>query len=283
MKNNKLVAFAMAGAMMAGTLASAMPVMAEGSTTQINLDVAAPTYELVVPAKLDVASSGYNAFTEGITVRNLKNASDDDMTVKVTAESANDWKLKNGDNTISYKLVSSDAQDTQIDALTFSELANMKETTGQTIGCGINVESYKSKTAGSYSDTITWKASVGTASIKDMFTKGAEVELEVVDDSTTYHYVIVNNSSDDVDGMGEIKSITVNGTSETDTLTTHAHFMTSNSEFELSRYNSSYSRMLIVYAEQNTYYISTIDSTDNFSLTSFKVNGREYIDTLTKQ
>ncbi len=52
MKTKKLVALAMAGAMMAGTFATAMPVMAEGNnTTTVSLTVAPKnTYTMAVPA-----------------------------------------------------------------------------------------------------------------------------------------------------------------------------------------------------------------------------------------
>ena len=74
MNKNKILAIAMAGAMMTGTLATAVPVFAaENSTTTVSLDVEPPknTYTMTVPANTTLNSDGTaKELTNGIH-RNL--------------------------------------------------------------------------------------------------------------------------------------------------------------------------------------------------------------------
>lgn len=161
MNRNRFLALAMAGAM---TLAAATPAFAEESadgTTKVRLAVKETTYDLVVPATLDVTSSGYNAFAEGVTVKNLTNGTGV-ISIDVTAASTNGWKLKDDTSSdeISYKLAADDAQDTEKTTYSFTDTAAMAATTGETVACGVNVSDYSSAAAGDYSDIITWTAKV---------------------------------------------------------------------------------------------------------------------------
>lgn len=161
MNRNRFLALAMAGAM---TLAAATPAFAEESadgTTKVRLAVKETTYDLVVPATLDVTSSGYNAFAEGVTVKNLTNGTGV-ISIDVTAASTNGWKLKDDTSSdeISYKLAANDAQDTEKTTYSFTDTTAMATTTGETVACGVNVSDYSSAAAGDYSDIITWTAKV---------------------------------------------------------------------------------------------------------------------------
>ena len=136
--------------------------LAEGNTgtTTVNLSVPEATYELVIPSKLNVTSSGYNAFENGVTVKNLTNAGGIAY-INVSATSAHDWNLTDSNqNKISYKLVSSDAQDTAKTTYSFTDKASMATDTGSTVQCGVNVSDYSNAAAGEYSDTVTWTANV---------------------------------------------------------------------------------------------------------------------------
>ncbi len=167
MNRNKFLALAMAGAMM---LAAAVPAYATGNsgTTTVNLAVAETTYDLVVPATLDVKNSGYNAFSDGVTVKNLKNG-ESVTSIDVTAASANGWNLKDSsNNAVSYTLAANDAQDTEKTTYSFTDKAAMAATTGETVACGVNVSDYSSAAAGSYSDTITWTAEVKKTTTTDV-------------------------------------------------------------------------------------------------------------------
>ena len=111
MKTKRLLALAMAGAMMTGAFATAMPVLAdENNTTMVSFTVAPKnTYTMKVPANTSLNPDGSaTALTDGITV-----SSNNDIAlnyaVVVTASSANNWKLKNNDGKeteISYGLYS---------------------------------------------------------------------------------------------------------------------------------------------------------------------------------
>ena len=173
MNKNRFLALAMAGAM---TLAAATSVFAAQSsadgeatgTTEVNLTVAETTYELVVPATLSVGGSGYNAFTEGVTVKGLANG-EGVTSIDVTATSTNDWNLKGSDeNKISYKLVAEGAPDTERTTYSFTDTTAMKEANGSTVACGVNVSDYSSVAAGNYSDTITWTAEVKKTTTTDV-------------------------------------------------------------------------------------------------------------------
>ena len=136
--------------------------MAEGNTgtTTVNLSVPEATYELVIPSKLDVTNSGYNAFENGVTVKNLTNAGGI-SSIDVSATSANSWNLTNSNkNKISYQLVSSDAQYKSKTLYSFTDKTSMATVDGQTFACGVNVSDYSAAAAGEYSDTITWTANI---------------------------------------------------------------------------------------------------------------------------
>lgn len=160
MNRNKFLALAMAGAM---TLAAAVPAYATGSgdTTTVTLAVEETTYDLVVPATLNVKDSGYNAFENGVTIKNLQNGTGV-TSIDVTATSTNDWKLKDdtSGDTVSYTLAANDAQGTARTTYSFTDAKAMAGTDGETVACGVNVSDYSSAAAGNYSDTITWTAEV---------------------------------------------------------------------------------------------------------------------------
>lgn len=283
MNKNKILAIAMASAMMTGTLATSAPALAaDSATTTINLAVTdtTATYDLVVPATLNVTNSGYNAFTDGVTVKNLSDATGI-SSVDVTAESTNDWKLLDSDNhEISYMLVANDAQDTEKNTYSFTDTTNMTTETGSKIDCGVNVSDYSDAAAGNYSDTITWTAEVkkaaSTASLADMFKEGAIVEGELI----YYEAAKLKFECSMTNGAFEIKSLYLNGNDCTNKYIMLA--MNGKPTFKFSGVLDGLDE-LIVDTSDNKYNIVGNNGGDpNSTLTSFKVNGTEYADKLTK-
>lgn len=109
-----------------------------------------PTYIITIPAKLDAKGSGYNA-TDGISASGEILAS---QKVVVTASSANNWKLKNGNNTISYYLTTAE-DGPKTTQWTFYE-DELAETITKPLGAV--VEECSRKPSGEYADTVTFSA-----------------------------------------------------------------------------------------------------------------------------
>ena len=144
MKLKKLASFALAGALTLGLLpAFSSPALAADGDT---------TYTLTIPSTLTVANSGWNA-TDGISATGTL-ASGKKLTV--TASSANDWALMNGNESVGYTLATAEggAQTTSWEFTTLDGTAQPM---------GIIVEDYSSKPAGTYTDTVTFTASVEDA------------------------------------------------------------------------------------------------------------------------
>ena len=150
MKFKKLASLALAGALTLGLLpALSSPALAADGDT---------TYTLTIPSTLSVANSGWNA-TDGISATGTL-ASGKKLTV--TASSANSWALKSGENTIGYNLATATgtySSTAQPASWEFTELSD----TAATKPMGIIVEDYSSKPAGTYTDTVTFTASIGVA------------------------------------------------------------------------------------------------------------------------
>ena len=146
----RILSFALAGTMALGLMPgmNMTALAAEGDTT----------YTLTIPSTLTVADKGWNA-TDGVSATGSL-ASGKKLTV--TASSANSWALKSGDNSVGYNLAT--ATGTYSSSATpasweFTELSN----TATTQPMGIIVEDYNSKPAGTYTDTVTFTASVEDA------------------------------------------------------------------------------------------------------------------------
>lgn len=142
------------------TLVMIMGLMPAFSMTAL-ADVTTSSYILTIPATLTVGNAGWNA-TDGIRAEmpqgdsfNLKKR------VNVTATSANEWKLKSGENTIGYNLASStgDYNSTATPETWTFWAADLNA--GKTSSMGIIVDDYSTSPAGTYQDTVTFTASVG--------------------------------------------------------------------------------------------------------------------------
>ncbi len=120
MKTNRVLALAMAGAMMTGAFATAMPVLAEEitGTTTVSFTVEQKnTYTMTVPANTQLDAQGnITALTDGVKISS-DNKMESDYAVNVTASSANGWKLKADgvSSEIGYTLYSDEAGTIEMD------------------------------------------------------------------------------------------------------------------------------------------------------------------------
>ncbi len=162
MKQKKVATIALVAAMAIGTIGFSVPVKATEPTTTTT------DYVLTIPATLTVAQSGWNA-TDGITAQ-VKSGDTFDSSKKltVTAASANSWALQSGENAIGYNLATATGtySSTAEPASWAFSAAELNETSGTNKAMGIIVEDYSSKPAGTYQDTVTFTASVVSATKK---------------------------------------------------------------------------------------------------------------------
>ena len=125
-------------------------------------------YTITIPATLTVEQKGWNA-TDGITAQ-VKSGDTFDASKKltVTAASTNSWALKSGENSIGYNLATTTGtySSTAEPASWAFSAAELNETSGKNKAMGIIVEDYSSKPAGTYQDTVTFTASVVSATKK---------------------------------------------------------------------------------------------------------------------
>jgi hypothetical protein len=160
MKMKKLSTIALAAVMAIGTFGFSVPAKAAELPETTD-------YVLTIPAKLDVASAGWNE-TDGITAQ-VKSGDTFDSSKKltVTAASANEWNLKSGENAIAYKMASATEQEksyADATATTSLEISAEDLNTGNyEAPFGIVVEDYTDKPAGEYKDTVTFTAKVEDA------------------------------------------------------------------------------------------------------------------------
>ena len=145
MKLKKLASLALAGALTLGLLpALSSPALAADGDS---------TYTLTIPSTLNVANSGWNA-TDGISATGTL-ATGKKLTV--TASSANSWALKqqDGSETVGYTM----KETSDGEAKTAWEFTTLPGSAT----LGIDVADYSTKPAGTYTDTVTFTASVEDA------------------------------------------------------------------------------------------------------------------------
>ena len=136
-------------------LALSLSICASFIPSALTANAEESDYTITIPATLDVANSGWNAIGDISATGTL--ASGKKLTV--TAESANNWALVSGQNSVSYTLCNSTMSLEKGDAATswdFTELNN--EPNRKFIG--IDVADYSEKPAGTYQDTVTFTAIV---------------------------------------------------------------------------------------------------------------------------
>ena len=143
----RILSIALAGTMALGLVPgmTMTALAAEGDTS----------YTLTIPSVLNVSGSGWNA-TDGISATGTLA---DGKKLTVTASSDNSFKLKSGNNEVGYTLATAS---TDTEATTFWTFDSLSDTATNK-AMGIIVEDYSSKPAGTYTDTVTFTASVEDA------------------------------------------------------------------------------------------------------------------------
>ncbi|WP_294473705.1 DUF6273 domain-containing protein [uncultured Ruminococcus sp.] len=111
--------------------------------------VTSSDYTITIPATFDIKNSGWNEIGEIKAGGTLE----EDKKLVVTATSANDWALRSGENEVRYEMMNYEDDSAPATSWEFTDLP-----ASQSIG--INVEDYSGKPAGSYTDTVTFTASV---------------------------------------------------------------------------------------------------------------------------
>ena len=158
-------------------------------------------YTITIPATLSVANAGWNA-TDGIKAK-VKSGDTFDTSKKltVTAESANNWALKSGENSVGYNLATASATyDASATPASWEFSAGeLNAENGTNKAMGIIVEDYSNKAAGTYQDVVTFTASVeGAAYIPVTITSLSDVEVLHVGDT------INSDSNYTISGAGSI-------------------------------------------------------------------------------
>ncbi len=232
MKTKRLVALAMAGAMMAGTFATAMPVMAEGNnTTTVSFTVAPKnTYTMTVPAATALNSDGtITALEGGVTI-----SSDNDMAadyaVNVTVSSENEWKLQSSERnaTIGYTLYSDEAGTIEMDGrgttasyklevekdgITSTTAAKglwftadeANQTATKSVYAKVNTSDVENAASGIYQDTITFTAKAGKV-VKATVADSNFIDNKyyyTVFEGTWWMYIFPKSSTENYDGKLE--------------------------------------------------------------------------------
>ena len=155
----KTSAFVFAMAVMAAPMTfSSFVANADGETVTSD-------YTLTIPATLNVENVGWNSIGNISATGTLESG----KKLTVTAASTNSWALKSGENSVSYTL--NNGSDTKGDAATSWDFTSLPAS--QAIG--IDVSDYSEKPAGTYTDTVTFTASVESAAKKLTLTGSYDV------------------------------------------------------------------------------------------------------------
>ncbi len=187
MNKNKILAIAMASAMMTGTLATAVPVFAADNTTTVSVTVAPKnTYTMTVPANTTLNSDGTaKELTNGIKITD--GTLEEGKKLIVTATSTTGWEMTATglDTTIGYGLYYDEAAETEATSWEFTqEEANNAGGSTKNVYVKANTADIENAAAGTYSDVITF-----TAEVKD-----AKVAVESVNLNKTATSLTVGNN-----------------------------------------------------------------------------------------
>ncbi|MBE6872805.1 MAG: hypothetical protein E7493_02695 [Ruminococcus albus] len=111
-------------------------------------------YTLTIPATFNIKNSGWNEIGDISASGTLE----DGKKLVVSAESENGWALKSGENSVGYTMKNAETDTDAADTWEFTNLPASQK-------IGVDVEEYRGKPAGSYTDTVTFTASVEDAAV----------------------------------------------------------------------------------------------------------------------
>ena len=199
MKQQKLLAFMMAGAMLAGSFATGASVLAENTTT-VSLTVEPKnTYTLTVPSATTVAADGtVTALANGLKVSDGTLA--DGKKVSVTASSGHEWNLVDATGAVStkigYGLYAEEAAATNVTSWEFSkDEANADGGTTKQIYLKPVADDISKAKAATYTDTITFQAVVGDAAVASQVSFTINGTSYSMDAGTTWSTFAAANST----------------------------------------------------------------------------------------
>ena len=112
------------------------------------------SYTITIPETLTVQNIGWNSIGNISASGTLASG----KKLKVEATSANNWALTSTSDSVSYTLNNGSTE--KGDAATSWEFTKEQLSTGATQAIGIDVADYSTKPAGTYTDTVTFTASV---------------------------------------------------------------------------------------------------------------------------
>ncbi|MBR0530679.1 MAG: Ig domain-containing protein [Ruminococcus sp.] len=138
-------------------------------------------YTLTIPATFDIKNSGWNEIGDISASGTLK----DGKKLVVSAESENGWALKSGKNSVGYTMKNAETDTAAADTWEFTDLPASHK-------IGVDVEEYRGKPAGNYTDTVTFTASVTSANPYAANSVGDEVTFG------SYNWYIIKKSDNGV-------------------------------------------------------------------------------------
>ena len=240
-------------------------------------------YTITIPATLSVANAGWNA-TSGITAK-VKDGDTFDTGKKltVTAESANSWALKSGDNSVGYNLATASGDysaSAEVPSWEFSA-DELNATSGTNKDMGIIVDDYSSKPVGSYTDTVTFTAKVEDAApavtLANVFENGSTTVVSFNESTYGGCTITITNSDGNYSASG--------GDHEFGVLTAKGAVKNGEKlivQFGPSKFNSNIGTITLDKSD-NTYSIDNVDFWSISDLTSVVVNGTDIKSQLTKK
>ncbi|SFQ52485.1 Spore Coat Protein U domain-containing protein [Lachnospiraceae bacterium XBB1006] len=257
----RILSIALAGTMALGLMPGmTMTALADGDTS---------TYSLTIPSTLTVANSGWNA-TNGISASGTL---EDGKKLTVIASSNGEYALVSGENKVNYKLAESGnanttyANATEKTAWEFTSLSDSATT--QTMG--IVVEDYSGKPAGTYTDTVTFTASVVNAGpvLAGITENVAKLRFTYLSSLFTWDYTAVFEKNN---GTFENTSVSAGGTN---TQTNYSLTLDNSNVTIIVKPNSSNTGTFTFSTNNNNYSVSP----DGYTLKKIEIDtGNGYVD-----
>ena len=269
MRQKRLLALAMAGAMMTGTLATAVPVFAAESsgTTKVSLTVEPKnTYTMTVPANTKLSSAGTaTQLTGGIKITD--GTLEDGKKLTVTAKSANSWKMKADSATtqIGYTLYSDEGKTAATSWEFTQEEANKDSGTTRDVYAKANADDVSSAASGEYSDVITFTGGVVDAVTTKTVTLNSSNSFSA--DGVTYtgeSYDYYFNGGKFVATSGNITKITITNSYSGGSISALDNEWSLSSDGKTATYEGGKSKVIsfpgtIVYGDYESLVVMTVE------------------------
>ena len=179
MKKTKKIIGGLTALAVISAMCAPMSVSAETATTDVTMTKVSPydeLYTVTIPETVTVTNSGWNELKAGDvsgikveqTVTDPDKQFDPAKKVSISVASANSYKLKDGDNTVSYTL-NAEANGEAVDKWEFSA-EEVNAGTAKTVGVDVDADEYDAAPDGSYTDTLTFGISVEEVKVETLLT-----------------------------------------------------------------------------------------------------------------